>query len=864
MAVRTARRRRPFGKPPAPSRAFPRSSHQTDVARAIGRRALTAAAVPINMTDRQQLQKMRALRYGWQNEAWQYRHAVPEARFAVNFLANCTRRMRIFPAAYQANGEDDNPVALSEIEGIPPNVVLAARSALTALGNGRLALAGMMHKLSTSVSVPGECWLLGQENQFGGEDWKIRSTSEIIVKDDRYTLREVPQDSQSAIGWTDLDPDKTVLIRMWVPDPEYDILADSPMRTLGETCEGLQILRRGIRASGRSRLSGPGLIAMPNEIQLMRPNDDNDDPEADDVVGELMDAMATAIAEEGTASADIPIFLQGPGEFLDKITRISFDSGFDAEHLQALDYLQGVFAVGFDLPKIVVTGAVEEANHWSQWSVSADTFRHYIEPHVMTCVDMLTTGYFRQSLIADGVPMEWVDRLLVWYDPVELISAPDKSEAARQAYQDMVLSGKAYVREVGFTEADMPTIQELEMRRVMDIRALPLNLLMEYASRADPSLVVPAMTGPPQLPGIKPGGGVDVGQAPGAPAGTAPVTPGDAASPAAPAGAKEGPPPQPTNPDKLPSGITAAASAPPTPTSKDMRLSRKLTQIDKDLRARLRVAANVAMKQQLERAGKRVKNAARGYGVDRSTVIASEGEVRTVRGMLQGTPDWLATATLGQRRTEELGLTAQVLSKSEWAQLKAQWNSWTAQAQTAAITTAAQLAGADEDHVQQAQAQMDEGRDAGWAVLAAGMSELASKLLYNPDPDGLAETLASVNLDTLVPTGLIRTALGVAGGIGDSEALAMPSVGQIGTGSTVGNLLTIAGSVQHSFEWDHGAAQDDFEPHAALDGVDFDSFTSDVLRNTSDFPPVEYLLPGDHDGCTCDVTPLWMSSSEDD
>jgi hypothetical protein len=859
MAVRTARRTAPWRKPPAPSRSFPKS-HSSDVARAIGRRNLTAAATPINLTDRKQLQKMRVLREGWQNEAFQYRHSVPEVRFSFNFLANCTRRMRIFPAAYQAGGETDNPVPLDQIEDIPFSVVASARAALNALGNGRLAMAGMMHKLSTNVGVAGECWLVGQENPLTGqEDWKVRSVSEIIVKDDRYALREVPQDSQGAISWIDLDPDTTVLIRMWVPNPQWDLLADSPMRTLGETCEALQILRRGIRASGRSRLSGAGMVVMPQEIQIKRPLDDNDDPEADDFVGEIMDAMATAISEEGTASADIPIFLEGPGEFLDKIRHITFSTGYDAEALQALDYLQGILAVGMDLPKIVVTGAVEEANHWSQWSVSADTFRHFIEPHVMTCVDLLTAGYFRSALIADGVPMEWVERLLVWYDPVELIAAPDKSAAAGELFKDQAISYEAYRRETGFSEEDAPTLEELEQRRVADIRALPLNLLMEYARRADPSLIVPPITVAGTVPGIK-AGGVDIGVVPAALTPGTPAVPAEVTAPdpaAVPKPPAQGPPPEPTAPDHTPVGVTAAGAR--TPSSRELRLSRKLTHIDADLRSRLRVAANVAMKVRLERAGKRVKDAAHGKG---STATGRNEEAIT--RLAGGTPDWCATAKLGQKLTEQLGLSTDTLVKTgEWATLKAQFMSWTGQAQAAAIATASQLQAPTDDSLQAAQEQMQTGLDRGWAVLAAGMTELASKLLYNPDPGQLADTLASVNLDTLVPTGLIRTALGAAGNVAEASPQVM-AAGQIGTGSTIGNLLTINGAMTHSYVWEHGPAQDPFEPHADLDGVSFDSFTSDALLNSGDFPPVEYFLAGDHPGCTCDVTPQWMSGSDDD
>ena len=49
-----------------------------------------------------------------------------------------------------------------------------------------------------------------------------------------------------------------------------------------------------------------------------------------------------------------------------------------------------------------------------------------------------------------------------------------------------------------------------------------------------------------------------------------------------------------------------------------------------------------------------------------------------------------------------------------------------------------------------------------------------------------------------------------------------------------------------------------FEPHADLDGVTFSSFDDAALANSDTWPSVEYFIPGDHVGCTCDFLPLWV------
>jgi hypothetical protein len=63
-------------------------------------RALTASATRLNLRDRKQTRQMRVLRQGWQEDAWGYYDSIGELRYATEFLANCTARMKLYPAAY--------------------------------------------------------------------------------------------------------------------------------------------------------------------------------------------------------------------------------------------------------------------------------------------------------------------------------------------------------------------------------------------------------------------------------------------------------------------------------------------------------------------------------------------------------------------------------------------------------------------------------------------------------------------------------------------------------------------------------------------------------------------------------------------
>lgn len=821
--------------------------------RTAGSWGMVSSAARLDAGDRNEAKVQRMLRQGWQSDAWNFRDTIGELRYATNFLANCTARMRLFPACYPVGGESDNPVSLKEAEAVPAEVVSACGQAMQDLGNGRMAISGMLHALSSNKSVAGESYLLGRTDpETREETWSVRSVDELVVHDDKWHLREIPDDrTNSIIPWISLEPELTVISRMWTPHPRFQLLADSPLRAILDDCESVGILRRMIRATGRSRLASRGLLLMPDGLSIKVPDDDNDDSDGDPFMLALQEAMMAPIVNEGTADGVVPIVVRGEGEQLERVRLLEMSQLFDEQASKTREELLGIIARSIDLPAEILTG-VADLNHWSAWQVDDNTFRHHVEPHVISCCDDLSAGYLRPYLAAMGVDDFWVQRCVMWYDPTELVTHPDRAKDAQTAYDAFALSGEALRAAYGFTEDDAPTIQELEMRRVMDIRALPLNLLMEYASRADPTLVVPPMAGPPQLPGIKPGGGVDVGPSVNAP-GAAPALPAGPAATPAPPPVDHGPPPAATAPAPKPP-ITAAGSS-----SQSARLSRKLAAIDADLRARLQTAANAAVLRALERAGAKV----------RSKVAKDE----TMRTKIASRHNERVTAILGREAVAAAGVADNELVTGDWSSLRAQFHSWTEAAQKQAIATALRIGNvaADSAAAVQAEQTMAAGRDAGWQILSDALTTLSHHLLYSPDPNVGPTDWADLNPDTLVPAGTIRAALAMAGGANthtfdldrSTGALTIQSpVGQVATGQTIADLIISAGGQRAGYEWVHGPSLHPFEPHADLDGTRFENFDDPQLENTTGFPANAYYMPGDHDGCSCDFMPIFLSPSD--
>lgn len=800
-------------------------------------RVLTASSKRLDLADKKEARQLRVLRQGWQSDAWNYRDSIGELRYAIQFLANSSARMRLFAAAEPMEGESDDPVPLSEIKSVPEEVISLAEQAMRDLGRGRLAYKNILKALSTNISVAGECFMLGRtDEETGKEDWSIRSVDEIIVKDDSYQMREMPDGPQGIVPWVPLDPELNMVSRIWIPHPRFALLADSPLKAMLDDCDSITIMRRMIRAEGRSRTSR-GILKVPDGISIKVPIDDDEDPEADQFMNGLTQALMEPIGDEGVASAVAPIVIRGSPDALKELQLLTLAQPFEEAAQKVREELIGIIATSFDLPKEVIQG-VADLNHWSAWQVDDNTFRHHIEPHVIELCDALTGAYLRPYLINAGVEEYWADRVVFWYDPTELVTHPDQTADAMKLHEALVISDEALLRTAGFNEADAPSKAEVQVRLLEKMRTWPPNLVMAFLHQWDPTLVAPPITTAGMIPGIKPGG-VDVGVPPvgalPAPAATPAVVAAPTPTPAAP------PTDQPTH-----------APPPSTITASGERLSRRLVQIDRDLRTRLQTAANAAMLRQLERVGNRL----------RSKVAKDE----TLSTKIAHRRNERVSAILGKDVITAAGINATDLMGDDWSALRAQFYAWTEAAQKQAISAAVLLAGADAESepVKTAELAMSKGRDQAWGVLAGALTSLGHHLLYNPDPNAGPSDWADLNPDTLVPTGMIRAAMAVAGGgtvEATSEMALSTPVGQIGTGATIEELLTSTGMEQDSYTWEHGPSLKPFDPHLALDGTQFATFDSEALANTTGFPDNEFYFPGDHQGCLCDFAPNWVETS---
>lgn len=447
--------------------------------------SLTAAASKVRTPSSSFLQHTQE----WQSEGWQFYDSLAEVNSGVWWLANMISRVRL--KAAELNPDVDEPTVFTE-QNLSTEI-------MDRLSGGVGGQAQLMRNLTIQLSVPGDCYLIG-EGKANAESWTVRSIDEVRVQNRKF---QVVAERVPNVVWEDL-PTEGQPVRIWRPHPRFYHLADSNMRAALPVARELDMVNRHIIAQYLSRLASAGLIVMPEEatFPVREEFEDADDP----LMSEFIEIAAEAIKTPGTAAGVVPIFIKVPKEVADVIRHIDFTLKIDEKIIEKRDSAIRRLASKLDVPTEVITG-MGDVNHWTAWQLDEGALKTHIAPMAEIICDSLTRGYLRPRLKASGATDEEVAKAVVWYDMSELAMRPDKSTNAKGAYDVMELSGSALRREGGFDEDDAPTGE--------DLRIQGLKLIIRTSS--DPATVIAALN---ELTGKTV---MEVPEAPAAPVEEAPV-----------------------------------------------------------------------------------------------------------------------------------------------------------------------------------------------------------------------------------------------------------------------------------------------------------------------------------------------------
>ena len=813
------------------------------------RRAVTASARVLELTPRPDARQTTIP--AWQEQAWTFFDQIGEVRYGARYYGNSLSRLRLFVGWRESASEPVVPIDPEDPPtGLPRDQYLLAQSVIARLHSTDGSVSELLRAFGVNLFVSGEGYLVGRiDPETGRERWDYLSVSQVVWHESRWKLRESAGDTPDR--FVSLDPEQDVVIRVWQPHPRFANEADAPMRAVLTVCEELLLLSQNVRASALSRIPA-GILVIPDTALEGGPDDLDSSgvdgaSRADRTMSDLVDHFITPISDPGSASAVVPYLLALDPADVDKVKLIETSRSVDEVAAAQRAELLVRLANGVDLPPEVLTG-ISNTNHWNAWLIDEQSFRCHMAPAAQLFCSALTEGLVWPTISASGLTPD--PRLVVGFDAADLVGHPDRKENAKDGHTAFVISDESYRRALGFGDEDAPDEDEYRRRvaRAQGTQALAPVAVGEIDSVVE-SLRVAT-------------GQIAAGETEGAEG--AEVVVDESGSGDEPSEVVTGPPPEPV----------VAAGTPDADRFGDL-----VGKIDRALVDRLEALASASLRRALERAGARL----------RSRVSRNQD----LKPMLAETGNTDLPSLLGRDAIVAAGLTDEDLLDGTGDDLEDEYLALVGLAQKRIRTYLRDGFGLGESELAALELKQEQDRIAGWGVLSAGLTALATSLLYDPRPGRGVDAVGEFDPTSRVPGVLVRDTLVTAGGgeVGPSSSpgesplspvgvrpagtepgvvdgagpAAAPSVqptssGLVGGGATVREAAARVGLAQVGFVWDYGnALRATFEPHFELDGERFSGFDDPALENLNDWPATPFLYPGDHDGCLCVERPIFRA-----
>jgi hypothetical protein len=436
-----------------------------------GRRALTGATALVQLGEGSSWRTWKFSNRDWQNEGWRLYDIVPEHHFLTGRIGDSVAQARLYVTEVDETGEEQGEVEEERI----------ARLAAVPLGTGAqrddcLRLAGI------DLAVAGECWIVGENAATNPEQaegtWFVVTGSAFKTEGGKVSVRR-PKTRDG--GWLALEDGVDILIRCWRPHPNDIDQADSPTRSAIVPLREIELLTKREFAELDSRLTGAGLLPLPEGIDFPR---GQDDPEGlAGFMAYTQRAAAASMKDQGTANSMVPIMFTVPDQVYEAIRDakpITFWSELSAEISPMKDKAITRLASSFELPNEVLTG-IGEGNHWSAWLITEEGIR-WIRGYLGLIADALTRGFLRLALASMGVANP--ERFAFAFDTAPLAARPNRLEEALQLHARFLLTDEETVKAGAFDPTLMPTVPQRAAQILLALVQTQPDLILDPAVQA--------------------------------------------------------------------------------------------------------------------------------------------------------------------------------------------------------------------------------------------------------------------------------------------------------------------------------------------------------------------------------------------
>lgn len=363
----------------------------------------------------------------WQREAWRFYHSIPELHFAADYIGAACSRVRIFIEKLDKWGRPDGEVTDDDE---------VAAIAETMFG-GPSQRAEALNAIGVNLTVAGECYvvgLAGSRREFSNDKWIVVSTTGLRKRNGAFAIN-YGYGPEKLLAGSDL------IVRLWKPDRERLMWADSPTQAVLNVLQEMEELMLYEFSQIDSRLAGAGMYFLPAEMSN-GPSDSSTMPQsADDVFNQMALASKAARTGRGVAAGVVPQFIEIPGEYLSAMADkpVQFESVLSDKLKEYKEGAISRLATGMNMPAELLTG-MGEVNHISVWSIEESFIKIHIEPMMNLITEGLTTAYLRPLLKGRGKdPM----RYQVGFDTAPLTVRASRLQDTLNLYEKGLVSADA-------------------------------------------------------------------------------------------------------------------------------------------------------------------------------------------------------------------------------------------------------------------------------------------------------------------------------------------------------------------------------------------------------------------------------------
>lgn len=445
----------------------------------------------------------------WQREAWKGYDGIGEIWFGFNTLAETFSRVKVYAGALLATDEAPPPVDKVDANELPSALAADANTVVSELVSSDFA--SLARAFALNMSVVGECLMveIPSKGSTQGEgkpgQWVIKSTAEVEVTADKISLK--PSDgsgegevlsrrvrtSGAEAAWS---PEISIG-RIWRRHPKHSDESDSSMRAVEDPIQELLLVSKLIRTITRARLNA-GILFVPDGVSIMSAAEGTkvdadglpigDVADANTFIQDLIDTMVSPITDEDSVTSVVPSVLTGPADLGEKIRHLTFDRSADEWLTQRADRALERILQGIAIPKDIVTG-LANVKYSNGVIIDQNFWKSSVEPLALLLSDALTDIYLRPRLISMGHSPEDVERVCVWYDPSEIVTAPDQSDDATKGYEMNLLNGDAWRSAHGFGDNDAPDEDQLALQLLLSKGTLPEDVVNVLLQKALPKIM---------------------------------------------------------------------------------------------------------------------------------------------------------------------------------------------------------------------------------------------------------------------------------------------------------------------------------------------------------------------------------------